>query len=103
MVAPFAARSTVRWCVNSWRLQVWYLIPAMGWSLSTGQFTVGTTTLFLMTLSTVAWAANSLIDFLFLIGELDHDAHARRTAEGSLIMTAILFSVMSLLNIILFW
>ena len=74
----------------------------MGWSLSTGQFTVGTTTLFLMTLSTVAWAANGLVDFLFVIGE-PHDVQARHTAEGSLIMTGILFSVMSLLNIILFW
>ncbi|KAA0148890.1 hypothetical protein FNF29_06364 [Cafeteria roenbergensis] len=84
-------------------VEVWYLIPAMGWSLSTGQFTVGTTTLFLMTLSTVAWAANGLVDFLFVIGELPHDVQARHTAEGSLIMTGILFSVMSLLNIILFW
>lgn len=83
--------------------QLYYLIPSLNWSLSTGQFTVGTTTLFLTVLSTVAWSLNSLLDFVFVIGRVSHDGSTRQTAEGVIVMVAILFSVMSLLNIILFW
>jgi len=84
-------------------LQVYYLIPAMGWSLSTGQFTIGTTTLLLATMSTVAWLANAVVDYLFIVGDLPHDGLARSTSEGALLMIGVLFNVMALLNIVLFW
>jgi hypothetical protein len=84
-------------------LQLYFLVPALTWSLSTGKFTIGTTTLFLTVLSTVAWCLNAALDYAFIIGRAPHDAAIRQTAEGVLVMVAILFSVMSLLNIVLFW